>query len=52
MKTQILLFAAALIVFASCTAPKSYSDTAIGKKKVKYYNQVQNGVHPKKGPNF
>ncbi len=52
MRTQVLLFVAALIIIASCSAPKSYSDTKVGKQKVKYYQQVQNGVHPKKAPKF
>ncbi len=51
MKTVVSLLLACLVVLAAC-GPKSYSDTAIGKKKWKYYNKTQYGLHPKKGPNF
>jgi len=51
MKTVVSLLMVCMILLASC-GPKSYSDTAIGKKKWKYYNKTQYGLHPKKGPNF
>lgn len=49
MKTLAVVLLAS-ILFLAC-GPKSYSDTAIGKRKWKYYNQTQYGLHPKKGPN-
>ncbi len=50
MKTLCSILVLAFL-FLAC-GPKSYSDTAIGKRKWKYYNQTQYGIHPKKGPNF
>ncbi|NOT76107.1 MAG: hypothetical protein HOP08_14365 [Cyclobacteriaceae bacterium] len=51
MKSRIVLFVVALIIFAAC-GPKPYSDTAIGKEKWRYYNKTQYGLHPKKAPKF
>lgn len=52
MKSRFLLFLIASILISACATPKSYSETSEGKKKVKYYQQVQNGLHPKKAPKF
>lgn len=51
MKTVVSFLVISMILLTSC-GPKSYSDTAIGKRKWKYYNKTQYGLHPKKGPNF
>lgn len=39
----------ALIGLASCAAPKPYYETKEGKRKQKYYNDIQYGrnAHPK-----
>lgn len=49
MKKLIVPFVIALVVFTSCRVEKSYYETAIGKKKQKYYNSIQYGAknHPK-----
>ena len=51
MKTRIILLVVALFLLGAC-GPKSYADTAIGKKKWKYYNKTQYGLHPKEAPKF
>ncbi|MBY0434111.1 MAG: hypothetical protein K2U26_08390 [Cyclobacteriaceae bacterium] len=51
MKTRGILVVLALVVLAAC-GPKSYSDTAVGKDKWKYYNKTQYGLHPRKTPKF
>ncbi len=51
MKSGLILVVAALIFLGAC-GPKPYSETAIGKKKWKYYNKTQYGLHPKEAPRF
>ncbi len=51
MKSGIILVVAALILLSAC-GPKPYSETAIGKKKWRYYNKTQYGLHPKEAPKF
>lgn len=51
MKAVVSLLLVSFILLAAC-GPKSYSDTAIGKKKWRYYNKTQYGLQPKKGPGF
>jgi len=50
MKKWVVSFAVILFALGSCTAPKPYYKTAIGKKKQKYYNAIQFGQkeRPKK----
>lgn len=50
MKKSRVLFVLALILFSACTVPKSYYLTKEGKKKQRYYNDIQFGgnAHPKK----
>ncbi len=49
MKKLLVPFVIALVVFTSCRVEKPYYETAIGKKKQKYYNSIQYGAknHPK-----
>jgi hypothetical protein len=48
MKRNIVIIVA-LILFASCSTPKAYYETKEGKRKQKYYNDIQYGknAHPK-----
>jgi major membrane immunogen (membrane-anchored lipoprotein) len=48
MKTVISLVLVCLLLLSAC-GPKSYSETVIGKKRLKYDNKTQAGMHPKKG---
>jgi len=45
MKKLLVPFIAALIFFSSCCVEKSYYQTKIGKKKQKYYNDLQFGAN-------
>jgi len=49
MKQIIGVFVMALILFSAC-GPKPYYQTKEGKKKQRYYNDIQYGKneHPKK----
>lgn len=49
MKQKFALVVLALIVLMSCATPKSYYETKEGKRKQKYYNDIQYGrnAHPK-----
>jgi hypothetical protein len=49
MKKCVVPFVLALLVFSSCRVEKPYYETAIGKKKQKYFNSIQYGAknHPK-----
>jgi hypothetical protein len=49
MKKWGVSFVVVLLVFGSCRVEKPYYETAIGKKKQKYYNAIQYGAknHPK-----
>jgi hypothetical protein len=51
MKSGLILVVVALILLSAC-GPKPYSETAIGKKKWRYYNKTQYGLHPKEAPKF
>jgi len=51
MKTLVSLLLVCVILLVAC-GPKPYSETSVGKKKWRYYNKTQYGLHPKKGPNF
>ncbi len=42
MKKVVGLFLLAAVIFSAC-APKSYYKTAEGKRKQKYYNEIQFG---------
>jgi hypothetical protein len=48
-KSRSLILFALLVLFSSC-GPKPYYDTRVGRKKQKYYNDIQYGhdSHPKK----
>jgi len=48
MKKIVVVFVAALILFGACAKP--YYQTNIGKKKQRFYNDIQYGknAHPKK----
>ena len=51
MKKGIAVIVLALIFLSSCGGvPKPYYETGVGKKKQKYYNDIQYGkdAHPKK----
>jgi hypothetical protein len=43
MKKVAGLLVAASIILSSCATPKPYYKTAEGKKKQKYYNEIQFG---------
>lgn len=44
MRTRIVVFAiTACFVLCACGGPKPYYKTRIGKKKQKYYNEIQFG---------
>ncbi|MFM9837586.1 MAG: hypothetical protein ACKVOQ_04935 [Cyclobacteriaceae bacterium] len=49
MKKCVVPFVLILLVFSSCRVEKPYYETAIGKKKQKYFNSIQYGAknHPK-----
>ncbi len=49
MKKGCVLFVLVLMMFGAC-GPKSYYQTKEGKKKQRYYNDIQFGrdAHPKK----
>ena len=49
MKTIAALFVLVLILFSACM-PKPYYETSVGKKKQRFYNDIQYGkdTHPKK----
>ncbi len=51
MKSKLIVFVVLLILFEAC-GPKPYSETSVGKKKWRYYNKTQYGIHPKEGPKF
>lgn len=51
MKSSFILVIVASIFLSAC-GPKPYSETAIGKKKWRYYNKTQYGLHPKEAPKF
>lgn len=46
---KLMFVLVALIGFTACTAPKAYYETKEGKRKQKYYNDIQYGrnAHPK-----
>jgi hypothetical protein len=46
---RLMIILATLIGFTACTAPKAYYETKEGKRKQKYYNDIQYGrnAHPK-----
>lgn len=50
MKKGIAVFVMTLVILSSCAVPKPYYETGVGKKKQKYYNDIQYGKndHPKK----
>jgi hypothetical protein len=50
MKKGIAVIGLALIFLSACAVPKPYYETGVGKKKQKYYNDIQFGkdAHPKK----
>jgi len=52
MKTCVVLFVSALILFTSCAGPKPSYKTAQGKKKLKYYNAIQFGQKERPKMNF
>ena len=52
MKTKIVVFVGLLIYLTSCAAEKSAYQTAQGKKKLKYYNDIQFGRNPHPKMNF
>jgi hypothetical protein len=43
MKKVVGLFVVAAVVFSACATSKPYYKTAKGKKKQKYYNNIQFG---------
>jgi hypothetical protein len=43
MKKVVLTVLALSFIFTSCLGPKSYYKTAEGRKKQKYYNEIQFG---------
>lgn len=43
MKKVVGIVLVASFVFSSCIGPKPYYKTAVGKKKQKYYNEIQFG---------
>jgi hypothetical protein len=47
---RIVVIGLTLIMFASCATPKAYYETKEGKRKQKYYNDIQFGrnAHPKR----
>lgn len=49
MKQKLALFISALMILSACAAPKPYYETKEGKRKQKYYNDIQYGrnAHPK-----
>jgi hypothetical protein len=46
---KLIFVLVALIGFTACSAPKAYYETKEGKRKQKYYNDIQYGrnAHPK-----
>jgi len=46
---QFMLFVVVLIMLSACATPKAYYETKEGKRKQKYYNDIQYGrnAHPK-----
>ncbi|MBX2897767.1 MAG: hypothetical protein KF763_20160 [Cyclobacteriaceae bacterium] len=46
---QLAFILVALITLSACAAPKPYYETKEGKRKQKYYNDIQYGrnAHPK-----
>jgi uncharacterized protein YceK len=48
MKRSVVILLV-LIMLASCATPKAYYETKEGKRKQKYYNDIQYGkdAHPK-----
>jgi hypothetical protein len=47
---KFVVMGLALLMFASCATPKAYYETKEGKRKQKYYNEIQYGgnAHPKR----
>jgi hypothetical protein len=47
---RIILIGLAVVMFAACASPKAYYETKEGKRKQKYYNDIQFGrdAHPKR----
>jgi hypothetical protein len=43
MKKLVGFLLVALIIFSGCSTPRPYYKTAEGKKKQKYYNEIQFG---------
>ena len=43
MKKLVGILMVASIVFSACSTPKPYYKTAEGKRKQKYYNEIQFG---------
>jgi len=49
MKQKLALFTVAILMLSACATPKAYYETKEGKRKQKYYNDIQYGrnAHPK-----
>jgi hypothetical protein len=49
MKQKLALFTVAILILSACATPKAYYETKEGKRKQKYYNDIQYGrnAHPK-----
>jgi len=47
---KLIVMGLALLMLASCATPKAYYETKEGKRKQKYYNDIQFGrnAHPKR----
>jgi hypothetical protein len=43
MKKVVGVLIAVSVIFSACSTPKAYYKTAEGKKKQKYYNEIQFG---------
>jgi hypothetical protein len=43
MKKVVGILIVVSIIFSACSAPKAYYKTAEGKRKQKYYNEIQFG---------
>lgn len=46
MKRKIVLGLFGLVLMTACAAPKPYYETKEGKRKQKYYNDIQFGRNP------
>ncbi|MBL7832420.1 MAG: hypothetical protein JNK18_00625 [Cyclobacteriaceae bacterium] len=52
MRRLISVSIVALIILSSCATEKSYYQTRVGKRKLKYYNAVQFGQKDVPKPKF